>query len=284
MSESLKARLEGILGQAPARLTRLPEGLGDVYRVVLADGAQVVAKVSNNPLVSLETEAYMLKYLAEMSKLPAPAVLHAEPDLLLLSFVPGASRFSSRAQCDAANLLAALHGIAAPDFGLEKDTLIGGLPQPNGWSPSWLEFFRDRRLLYMGAEAVRAGRLPPATMSRLERFAGRLEGWLSEPAKPGLIHGDVWAGNVLAAGDRISGFLDPAIYYADPEIELAFIMLFTTFGDAFFTRYDELRPIAPGFFEERCRIYNLYPLLVHVRLFGDAYVGPVQETLDYFGC
>ena len=93
----------------------------------------------------------------------------------------------------------------------------------------------------------------------------------------------MWGGNVLVKGGRIAGFVDPAIYYADPEIELAFSTLFSTFGDAFFARYAELRPLRPGFFEERCDIYNLYPLLVHVRLFGGGYVGSVSGTLSRFG-
>ena len=71
---------------------------------------------------------------------------------------------------------------------------------------------------------------------------------------------------------------------ADAEIELAFSTLFGTFGDAFFSRYAEIRPIAPGFFEERRDLYNLYPLLVHVRLFGGSYVAQVERTLTKFGC
>jgi fructosamine-3-kinase len=87
----------------------------------------------------------------------------------------------------------------------------------------------------------------------------------------------------LAANEQISGFLDPAIYYADPEIELAFISLFNSFSRPFFARYDAINPIRAGFFEERSKIYNLYPLLVHVRLFGDHYVHSVAQILTHFG-
>lgn len=65
-----------------------------------------------------------------------------------------------------------------------------------------------------------------------------------------------------------------------PEIELAFGTLFGTFGPAFFRRYGELRPLRPGFFEVRRDLYNLYPLLVHVRLFGGGYVGQVEAILS----
>ena len=98
-----------------------------------------------------------------------------------------------------------------------------------------------------------------------------------------LIHGDVWTTNVLARNGRVTGFIDPAIYYAHAEIELAFTTLFGTFDEDFLRRYEELRPIAPGFMEVRRDIYNLYPLLVHVRLFGGGYVASVESILHRFG-
>ena len=119
--------------------------------------------------------------------------------------------------------------------------------------------------------------------ARLEKLAGKLDELLVEPEHPSLIHGDVWGGNVLARGDRIAAFLDPAIYHADPDVELAFIALFDTFGERFFRRYGELREVRPGFFEARRHLYNLYPLLVHVYFFGGGYVRRVDDTLRSFG-
>ncbi|MEX2535727.1 MAG: fructosamine kinase family protein [Trueperaceae bacterium] len=101
--------------------------------------------------------------------------------------------------------------------------------------------------------------------------------------KPGLVHGDVWSGNVLARNGRITAMLDPAIYFADPEVELAFIELFATFGEAFWERYGELRPIDPGYREVRRDVYQLYPLLVHTALFGGGYVRAVGERLEWLG-
>ncbi len=136
----------------------------------------------------------------------------------------------------------------------------------------------------MGGQALAAGRLPKRLMGRLEALAGRLERWLEEPEHPSLIHGDVWTGNVLCRRGRVAGFVDPAIYYAHAEIELAFSTLFGTFSGTFFARYGEIRPLRPGFFEERLDLYNLYPLLVHVRLFGGSYAASVERTLKRFGC
>ncbi|MEE8445758.1 MAG: fructosamine kinase family protein [Alphaproteobacteria bacterium] len=284
MKAEIAAAIELACGARPVKTRPLAGGcIAEIYRVDLADGARVVAKLAG-PGESLDLEAYMLRYLAAHSRLPVPAVLHEEAGLLVMEFVETSGGLGAPAQRHAAEILAELHDITAPDFGLERDTLIGSLAQPNGRCDSWLEFFRERRLLYMARLALEAGRITTTLMARIETFAGRCDRWLAEPASPSLIHGDMWGGNVLVRDGRIAAFVDPAIYYADAEIELAFSTLFATFGDDFFARYGEIRPLAPGFFEERRDIYNLYPLLVHARLFGGGYAGSVENILARFGC
>lgn len=253
-----------------------------MYRVELSDGSAAVAKVDRGGEANLGREAYMLRYLREKSELPVPEVYHSTQNMLLMQFVEGGGDFS-RAEGHAAELLAALHGVTAEAYGHEQDTLIGSLSQPNPWTPSWVEFFRDQRLLYAARAAREAGHLPQELYRRVEGLAGRLDGIVGEPNQPSLIHGDVWSGNVLAAGKRVSAFLDPAIYHADPEMELAYVNLFNSFGPRFFERYAELAGIKPGFFEERRYLYALYPLLVHVYYFGGGYVGSVDDTLRRFG-
>jgi fructosamine-3-kinase len=257
--------------------------IGEVYRVELEGGAPLVAKVDRKSASHLEREAYMLRYLGENSDLPVPQVFHGSQTLLLMEYVEGSSRFSDGAERHAAELLAALHGISADAYGHERDTLIGSLDQPNLWTGSWSEFFREQRLLYLARVAYEAGRLPKGDLERIHRLAERLDDYLEEPERPSLVHGDVWSANVLAKGDSITAFLDPAIYHADPEVELAFISLFDSFGDAFFERYAEIRGIRDGFFEGRRDLYNLYPLLVHVYFFGGGYLESVRTTLRRLG-
>jgi fructosamine-3-kinase len=258
--------------------------IGQVYRVRLEDGRRLVAKADDSHNPRLDIEGDMLRYLAQRSQLPVPTVWYSSPQLLLMDFLAGDSHFPPGAQQHAAELLAALHSVTAAQYGLEQDTLIGGLHQPNPATDSWLDFFRRHRLLYMGRVAVESGRLPADVWHRVQRFADTIDRWLLEPERPSLLHGDVWTTNVLAQGSQITGFLDPAIYYGHPEIELAFTTLFGTFGRPFFDHYQTLRPLTAGFFEERRDIYNLYPLLVHVRLFGGSYVGSVERILTRFGC
>jgi fructosamine-3-kinase len=130
--------------------------------------------------------------------------------------------------------------------------------------------------------AVKSGQLPKAMHTRIETLAAKLDDLLLEPEQPSLIHGDIWSGNVLVHNEQIAGFIDPAIYYAHAEMELAYIALFGTFGQAFFSEYARLRPIVSGFFEERRHIYGLYHLLVHVEIFGGDYVNQVDNVLRQF--
>jgi fructosamine-3-kinase len=256
--------------------------IGEVYRVELEDGTPLVAKVARNAESHLEREAYMLRYLRENSGLPVPEVFHGSETLLLMEFIEGTSRFSEGAERHAAELLSELHSINAKNYGHERNTLIGSLDQPNPPTEEWTDFFRDHRLLYMADVAHRSGRLPTEDRRRIDTLAGKLEEYIETPNPPSLLHGDAWSANVLAKGDRITAFLDPAIYSADPEIELAFISLFDSFGEPFFERYGEMRGIRSGFFEVRRDLYNLYPLLVHVYFFGGGYVGMVRRTLSRF--
>jgi fructosamine-3-kinase len=279
---SCAQRVRRALGKLPIRSQRLTGGcVADVYRLEFSDGGDVVAKIATAG--GLAVEAWMLRRLASESSLPVPEVLYADDDLLLLEHVDNdGGPISSSVQRHAAELLASLHEITADEYGLERDTVIGSLAQPNAANESWVAFFRESRLLAMGRRAMDCGALSSAAMSRLERLALRLDEWIPEPAQPALIHGDVWGGNVLVRSGKVAAFVDPAIYFADPEIELAFTTLFSTFGKAFFDRYASLRAIAPEFFEYRRDLYNLYPLLVHAVLFGGDYGSSVDRTVTRF--
>lgn len=273
------AAVERLTGRKVAGAVPLAGGcVGEVLLVSLVGGGRVVAKLGPG----LEPEAWMLRHLARHTRLPVPTLVHGEDDLLLMEYVEAGGSLDDAAQAHAADLLAELHGVTWHSYGLERDTVVGGLHQPNPPTERWLDFWRDRRLLHMAGEALRAGRLPAELMRRIERLAGRLSEWIEPPARPSLVHGDAWAGNVLCREGRVAAFIDPALYYGDPEVELAFGTMFGSFSEPFYRRYHELRGIGPGFWEARRELYTLYPLLVHVRLFGGSYVGGVERVLDRF--
>ncbi len=171
----------------------------------------------------------------------------------------------------------------ADAYGFDADTLIGLLPQPNPWSDSWPSFFAEHRLLHLAYLAAQSKRMPVQVVRRVEALCTRIGNLLDNQGTPSLVHGDVWAANLLAEGGRITAVLDPAIYFGHPEVELAYIFLFNSLGQPFYDRYTEIRPLASGFFEERIVVYQLYPLLSHVCHFGGHYVQSTEAHLSRLG-
>lgn len=274
--------LELLLGEPVASTRTLGGGcVGDVALVTLVTGRRVVVK-RGGP--EIDAEARSLRALAERSDLPVPRVLAEAPGVFAMDFVEtDSSGTRDEVERDAAEKLAALHRVTSDrGFGFDFDTVIGGLPQPNAWSDDWSSFYAERRVLHMTNLARDAGRIDAGFTKRIEALVRRFDDLLAGVDAPALVHGDVWSGNVLTRGGRVAAFIDPAVSYADREIELAFITMFGTFGDAFFGRYHELFPIREGFWESRRDLYVLYPTLVHVRLFGGGYVGSAEVILRRF--
>ncbi|MCF8479143.1 MAG: fructosamine kinase family protein [Rhodospirillum sp.] len=276
------ARVLRATGVVPRRALPLGGGcVAEILRLDLEDGRVLVAK-KGVPGDRLDLEGFMLRHLAEAG-VPTPEVLLAEDDLLLMAHVEGDDTLDGSAQVHLADMLATLHAVPRESFGFDRDTVVGGLRQPNPARDRWIPFLAEHRFIHMARQAMTAGRLSPALVGRVETLAGRLGRWLREPDHPSLLHGDLWGGNILCREGRVVALIDPALYHGDPEIELALGTLFGTLGTPFFDRYREHRPLEPGFFEERRDLYNLYPLLVHVRLFGGHYVQSVERTLARFG-
>jgi fructosamine-3-kinase len=283
----LRKRLQQILGAKIEKARSLPVGFGlEGLEIRLQDGRHLAVKASDANRsggtpgeFGLEIEAFMLRELARLSALPVPRVHYADSDLLIMAYLPHDSgAITTAVERDAAVLIADLHGVTAERHGYSRDTLIGPLPQPNPPSDSWIDFFCEHRLLYMAGLAHAAGRLPAGDVSRIERLAGRLDRYLLEPSAPSLLHGDLWGGNVLTDELGEPCLIDPAVYGGHREIDLAMMKLFGGFGPRVFAAYKEAFPLADGY-RERVPLYQLYPLMVHVNLFGGGYLAQVEAAL-----
>lgn len=255
---------------------------GEVRRVELDDGTVVVAKYSGLPKARFDLEAGMLLHLRSTGVVPVPEVYAADRHLLVMEFMPGYPMGPS-AEPRAGALLAALHDVTDDQIGFPSDTLNGSLVLANPPGQRWIPFFRDHRLRFAAGAATANGSLPAALRQRIEELASRLDDLLTEPAQPSLLHGDLWAGNILAEGERITAFIDPSLCYGHPELDLAHAATFGGFGPPFFDSYEAHRPIAREFWTLRRHVYALYPVLIQVYYLGDRYLPLLDSTLGMTG-
>ncbi|SMF80981.1 Fructosamine-3-kinase [Tistlia consotensis] len=257
-----------LLGGSLKSVEPLPGGdLSQILRIRLDDGRSAVVKSGPAP----RREARMLEALAAAGA-PAPAVLAVDGTVLVLELLPAGGSLDG-AWAALGTVLARLHGATAGRYGWTEDYAFGPVAIPNGWSDDWPAFWAERRLLADVAD------LPAALGRRLEALAGGLADRLPRRPPPALLHGDLWGGNVLVEGNRVSDLIDPACYHGHGEVDVAMLGLFGRPGPAFFETYGALPPGQ----QERLAIYRLWPALVHLRLFGAGYRPLVERLLETLG-
>jgi len=279
---ALDAALAASLGAAVVR--REPVAGGDInqaFRVSLSDGRAVFVKTRAEPIPGMyEREAEGLAYLDEARALRIPEVLSVDQRYLTLEWITSGARgpgFEERL----GRGLAALHKFGAHGFGLAQDNFIGSLAQANREHESWPEFYAEERLLALGTRARERGALSAALYARLTRLCTRLPELCGDPEPPARLHGDLWSGNVMADARGAPVLIDPAVYGGHREVDLAMLQLFGAPSARFFAAYDEVYPRKPGA-DERVALYQLYPLLVHVCLFGSGYLGQLERAISEY--
>ncbi|QSG01454.1 fructosamine kinase family protein [Natranaeroarchaeum sulfidigenes] len=277
-ADGITDRIEAALGTDIRSVNELDGGLvGRVFRVERVDHPPVVAKLDDNPL---DNEARMLRWLATETELPVPTVKHVEEGLLVMEYFDGDGRYDEQTQRALADHLAALHDVTADAYGFSFDTLSGPFLQSNPWTDSWIDFFREQRILPFARAARDDGSLPEVTFDRVLTLADRLDELLVEPDEPALVHGDIHPGNTVVQNGAVRAVLDPAIYFAHDEIDLSYIARSPEISDAFFDQYQRHRGIDEGYFDRRQGVYNAFHALENVRFFGAERLPRLRDTLD----
>jgi fructosamine-3-kinase len=290
LPDSLMSALKELTGQKAGRSSAVdrvtPVGGGcinDCYRVDTPAGP-FFAKVNSASRYPgmFESEARGLRLLS-VGAIRVPRVLgHASEggrSLLVLEFLEGGSPASGFWESFGQGL-AALHRHSAPRFGLDHDNYIGSLPQRNRQSDEWTEFFVTERLEAQLRLSRDGGRADKELGRAFEGLYAHLGDFFPEES-PALLHGDLWSGNFLVARDGRPSIVDPAVYYGHRYMDLGMTLLFGGFSPAFYEAYATAWPLEKNW-REGAEIANLYPLLVHLNLFGSGYLGSIWSTLRRF--
>lgn len=177
--------------------------------------------------------------------------------------------------------LAALHQISNDSFGLNEDNYMGGVPQSNQLSNSWIEFFTNQRLQPLIKKCLSKKLLTPKHQTAFENLYKHLPSVFDEKQKPSLLHGDLWSGNFMCNEFSEPVLIDTAVYFGHPSIDLGMTTLFGGFHGIFYEAYNYHSPFRDNYIEQR-EVCNLYPLLIHLYLFGTSYLSQIERTLKRF--
>ncbi|WP_110691312.1 fructosamine kinase family protein [Salinicola halophyticus] len=275
MTQTLKRRLAALDVSTDGGLTPLSGGDSGAGLWRIEGGTPHIVKRDSPERVAGEADG--LRALQSACRLLiVPAVLAQDDDLLVMPALDDTGKRDGAALGEGLRQMHQDSRDAEAGHGWPRDNACGLTPQPNAPLQDGRVFQRERRLLPLVTLCREQGALDAQLAARIERLAESLEGWLPD-TPPCLVHGDLWSGNVLftPAGPAI---IDPAVYRHYPEVDVAMLTLFGGPGEAFFEAYwDGDRPVD---WERREALFQLYPLLNHLYLFGRGYLGGVQRAVD----
>ncbi|MBC8107099.1 MAG: fructosamine kinase family protein [Anaerolineae bacterium] len=240
-----------------------------------------------------EREAAHLKLIREIG-IPAPKVyaqktasLEDPHSWILMEFMDGVDLTEAKRQCSAAQFDALQQNLAeivATLHDKRGDAYERVAHHEQKRFDDWPRFFHA---IYdsIWHECEKASHLPVKSRKQIARIHEKLDSLLANSDPPRLVHWDIWSTNLLAKPDekgdwKIAGLLDPNCKFAHAEAEIAYMELFHTCTPAFLKAYQKHYKLPEEYHRSRKWIYQLYPMIDHVVLFGEQYLKPLQTTLD----
>lgn len=260
----------------------------DVRRISLHGHEPVVCKWAhdNEGAACLMAERQGLDALSSLPGQPlvVPRVLGlhetAGGTVLLMEWLPP-GQADEHAWVRAGRALATMHEIEVGSrYGFDHDNFIGATEQCNGWHEDWVEFNKVCRLEPQLRWARDSGHLSVRQAARVTSLLESLGQHLPTRPRPSLLHGDLWAGNIMPLLDGRMGIIDPACSIGDGWADIAMMKLFGGIPRALFEAYANSRADQVEGLESRIGVYQLYHLLNHVNLFGGGYVSQAMSLVD----
>jgi aminoglycoside phosphotransferase (APT) family kinase protein len=245
------------------------------YRIRLSSGQGLVLKVAPRPdaptlayergIMRTETEFYG----ATAGVLPVPEVVYADfsrdllaSDLLLMTELPGTTWLDQHTDIDDATrtrlrtelgaLTSALHGIHGTVFGYPQRALFAT------WRAAFTSMMGD-----LLADAARYATPLPQPVDRIRNLVTAHNTVLDEVTTPVLVHFDLWPGNILLDGGRITGLVDgERAFWGDPLAEFISLSPLRSIEDdsAFLAGYGAV--VFGGAARTRLALYRTYLFLI----------------------
>ena len=274
--------IERHFGREPSQIVKLTGGdINEVYQAFLPEKS-VVIKINNTQTLPqlFEKEKQGLELLSKSTFIvPKPLKIDTIDDtpFLIMDYIEQGSELNWAVFGEK---LAQLHQIEGKYFGLDHDNYIGSLEQINQECGAWSEFYTNHRLIALTAKARDQGLFEKKHCNWVEKLCQRLDELIPD-CKPSLIHGDLWSGNLLIHASGHPVLIDPAVYYGHPEMDWAMLSLFGSYPVEALDHYQNLHPLEKGL-NERIDIHQLYPLMVHLILFGAGYRSSILDTLKKY--
>jgi fructosamine-3-kinase len=256
--------------------------INDAYRYEI-DGQEFFTKYNNEVEGIIEKEVDGLKAISELNCIATPEVIAFDKkdgyEILILQFISNGSK-TENAWENFGEQLAEMHQKPAAYYGWHQNNFIGSLAQSNEKTDDFIEFFIHQRLKPQIRLAQQHQYFASKELSLFEDLFQKLDTILPK-TRPSLVHGDLWSGNFMIGEKDKPYLIDPSIHYSFREIDIAFTYLFGGFDGKFYDAYHYHFPLEPGF-QDRISLYNIYPLLVHLNLFGRGYYGSVMNNLNRY--
>lgn len=257
--------------------------INEAFYVQTVDAEFFMKFHPNSPKGFFKSEAIGLRLIKETETISVPHYLSYSDQpgnaFLLLEWIEGVKH--ERTDEILGQKLAELHKCYGRMHGFETDTYIGILPQPNILHANWLEYYRDYRLGTQLEIGIEKGLITDKRRKRLEQLLDRLDEWVPSFVEPSHLHGDLYAGNWIVGPGGEPFIVDPSFLYGDRHFEIAFTELFGGFPKVFYEAYEESYPLRKDY-EDVKPIYQLYYLLAHLNMFGEAYGESVDKILERY--
>ena len=271
---------------APLQFQSVSGGsINHCYRVVLDQQTSWFLKLNHSRLFPglFHHEVKGLAALQHMQLINVASVIGCSEDddqqFILMKWIKSGSR-TREFWYRLGEQLAALHHVSNSEYGWAEDNYFGSMKQLNSMDADWISFFINNRIHPQLQMALQKGLISTSMMRQFEKLFHRLL-FIFDTEPPALLHGDLWNGNLMCNERSEPVLIDPAVYFGHRSMDLGMTVLFGGFDPAFYQAYESSYPLPPNH-AEQWELSNLYPLLMHLNLFGIQYLPRIAAILNRY--